>query len=427
MNTIQILDGLIQTHTAEIYLRAGQRNVYVRELQNLLNTLGFGKELNYHLYGPTGFYDNGTIQAVRNFAFRIGFPSDGRQVTEVLLRSMIDTSQRTQPGTQPGRPTHPTPPTQPQNPPQVDTSRPLQKRDEGDKLWVSDGELAVTLHKRGTGYAYWGKITIQQAVDQNRNLLQQLGITPSALNVIQSVSENEGKLDGLNNHDRAFFSYGIFQWTLGFEAGEGELPALLKKIKTTYPSTFQQLFGSYGIDIHPSTNERTGLLTLNGVTIDQKHEKEQFRTADWAYYFWRAAQQSQVQAVQVEHALSRLQDFYWSSSSRYAIGGLPLSNIITSEYGVALILDNHVNRPAYVKPCIEQAMQQTGLTQPFSWTTSEERRVLSAYLSVRETYSHGSAGPMTDARKRAESTRRYLTQGVISEERGSFRFTDTFA
>ncbi len=418
MTSVEILDTLIQTHTTEIYLRVGQRNVYIRELQHLLNTLGFGPQINYHLFGATGFYDQGTMRAVQSYGARIGFPSDGRQVTEVILRSMINTALR-------GSPIRPIP-SQPTNPPPTDSTQALQKRDEGDQLWISDGQDQVRLFKRGNGYAYWGKITIQQVVDRNRSLLLQLGISNSALNVIKSVSENEGKLDALNSHDQAFFSYGIFQWTLGAGSGEGELPALLKKIKTSYPSTFQQYFGKHGIDIHPSTNDKTGLLRLNQVTIDQPQEKEQFRKADWAFHFWKAAQQSQIQAVQIEHALSRLRDFYWSSSPKYAINGLPLSNIITSEYGVALLLDNHVNRPNYVKPCVQLAMERTGLFNPFNWSTAEESQVLTAYLNIRITYTTGTAKPMTDANTRAQKTRRYVDQGIISDRRGSFIFSENF-
>ena len=73
-----------------------------------------------------------------------------------------------------------------------------------------------------------------------------------------------------------------------------------------------------------------------------------------AYRFWRAAQEPDVQAVQIEHAISRLKNFYWKESN--SVMGYSLNKVITSSYGVALLLDNHVNRPSWVAKCVEQAM-----------------------------------------------------------------------
>ncbi|MDX1942642.1 MAG: hypothetical protein SFU99_18905, partial [Saprospiraceae bacterium] len=99
-----------------------------------------------------------------------------------------------------------------------------------------------------------------------------------------------------------------------------------------------------------------------------------------------------------------------------------LSQIITSEYGVGLILDNHVNRPGYVQPCIKEAMRRTGLNNPSTWTSAEERKVIAAYLDIREIFGNS---PMTDAEKRAKVTKNYLNRGIISDERNSFRFSAT--
>ena len=87
---------------------------------------------------------------------------------------------------------------------------------------------------------------------------------------------------------------------------------------------------------------------------------------------------------------------------------------------MGLILDNHVNRPGYVKPCLIDAMAQTGLSDPEAWGTQEELTLIDAYLEIRKTYGKY---PMTDAAKRAAVTRKYLDQGTISCERRSFDFS----
>jgi hypothetical protein len=84
-----------------------------------------------------------------------------------------------------------------------------------------------------------------------------------------------------------------------------------------------------------------------------------------------------------------------------------------------LLLDNHVNRPAYVKPCIEKAMNQTNLKKPQNWGTVDERKLINTYLKIRETYGRY---PMTDADKRADVTKKYLDKGIISDKRDSFKY-----
>ncbi len=294
-------------------------------------------------------------------------------------------------------------------------SNKLTFRDEGSRLLVTDGRNSVRLVKRSpAGYAYWGSVTIEQYINRNRSVLQRLGVSDSAVNVMKSVSDNEGRLDAINSYDRGFMSFGIYQWALS----SGELAALLKKVKDNYPATFKRSFGIYGLDVTSDTGAVTGSLSLNGNKIDIEREKEQFRDPKWAFRFWLAGQDPNVQAVEIEHALSRLMTFYWKPSQ--GVNGIPLNQIITSEYGVALILDNHVNRPAFVAPSIQQAMQRTGLTNPRNWGTAEEMRVLNTYLQVRVTYKHGNSGPMSDANRRATVTQRYLNSGIISSARGSF-------
>ena len=158
-----------------------------------------------------------------------------------------------------------------------------------------------------------------------------------------------------------------------------------------------------------------GYFALNGRKISLPEEKEVLRSPVWAYRFWRAGSDPVVQAVEVTHALSRLATFY--RSKRVKVAGQPISELVTSEFGVALLLDNHVNRPGYVVPCLEAAIEGTGLTSPGGWATHEERRLIEAYLAVRKSYGKY---PMTDAATRAAVTRKYLEQGVISDERGSF-------
>jgi hypothetical protein len=179
---------------------------------------------------------------------------------------------------------------------------------------------------------------------------------------------------------------------------------------------FEHYLGRHGLDVAEVTPGLRGYFLLEDIKIKTETAKAQLRQAPWAFYFWLAGQDPAVQAMEFKHAIDRLDQFY--SNERYKVGEYLVSDLVTSEYGVALILDNHVNRPAYVKGSLFRALKATGLRDPANWGTTEERKLIDAYLKIRIT--HGRT-PMTDAEKRARATMKYLTDGIISDRRGSFK------
>lgn len=338
---------------------------------------------------------------------------------------------------QPPASEEPAPPTPEPEPPTPEQSGPISPdhglqfnevaREDGSGpayILISDGEVEgkFRYYKKGSwaGWYTGGKSPIKDFIQAEGELLRELKMTRSSQNLLQAVSENEGKLEAINAYDGAFLSFGIFQWTLGVRDTVGELPALLNKLRDTYPDTFYQYFGRFGLGLAEQTNALTGYLTYNGQLVKDRAVKEQFRSKAWVYRFWRAGQDRLVQAIEVEHALSRLKAFYW----RYKVHGHTLNKIVTSEYGVALLLDNHVNLPGLVKRAIKAAMDQAGLNDPTNWGTDEERRILEAYVAHRATKVDG-VGPMYDAKGRAKRTAAYVGNSIISDERGTFRYSHT--
>ena len=282
---------------------------------------------------------------------------------------------------------------------------------------ITNGTDFVKFEGTRKGYFTYGQQTVKGFLEKHSSLLTDLNLSDSAINVIKSVSDNEGNLDAINTWDNSYLSVGMFQWSMGADGNRGELVAMMKKVLEREPDLFHHYLGQFGLEFSIKTTPVYGYFILNEKRIDTPQEKEVFRTAGWGYRFWLACQNPAVQAIQIEHAISRLKTFYYKTRS---INGLyAMSDIITSEYGVALILDNHVNRPGYVAKCITQALQETGLSNPTDWTTTEERQVLDAYLRIRETFGKS---PMTHADKRALNTKKYLDQGLISDERQSFTY-----
>lgn len=379
--------------------------VPITVLQNILHELGYDAEMNWAKFGADGEYGKGTAAAVSAFAMSHGLASDGTSVTQEMAQKSLESFVGCY-----------GPDWYQESPKLIRESLSISATNKG--VSVSDGSHRKKFPAFKSGFYTSGVQKTQTFIDENRAELNRRGMSDSALNVMIGVSENEGNLDAINTWDNAFLTFGMFQWTIGTKRAQGELPALLKKIKDADAATFQECYGRYGIDISARTNATHGHIVLHGQTINTEKEKSQFRSPRWCFHFWKAGQDRLVQTVSLMHAFSRINVFHHDSN--YQVNGHDIAAIVTSEYGMALILDNHVNRPAYIKPCLTKAMEMVGLaeTDPRTWDTSEERALLAEYLDIRT--KHGRS-PMTDAKKRARVTKKYLTRGIISDERGSFR------
>jgi peptidoglycan hydrolase-like protein with peptidoglycan-binding domain len=411
-----VLDDLRHLHNAveentveQYYYRGSPHTTAVVVLQTLLNELGFGDQLNWAKYGADGKYGSGTTRALKAFSEQAGIRSDGRQLTVEMAERIISRLAGFYGDSL------------------VDNVKPVKKTPkklsireavEGGKtrIYVSAGGSQVRLTRYKKGAYFYGRRQPLDFIDANRSSLNDVGLTDSAINVMVAVSENEGNLDAVNTWDNSFMTFGMFQWTAGAGSDPGELPALLQKIKAADDSVFQQYFGRHGLDV-VDANQISGFFALDGQRLAASASKERLRTYEWAFYFWLAGQDPLIQSIEIGHALARINTFYRARG--YRVKGYDIAELVTSEYGVGLLLDNHVNRPGYIKPCLEKALDQTGLRRPQNWGTAAERKLIQAYLKIRET--HGRY-PMTHAAKRAAVTKKYLDNGTISDERGSFQF-----
>ena len=415
---------------------------------NLQNTADRNNIVLRSLLQTLGITGTTTQDALRNFALRKGLSSDGYQLTESLAKALladlyqlygdglsklsINPGTANPPITGPGNPgsgygyeTRPGTTGGTGVPPVTNPAigNNLQMDDRGGTIVISDGSRQIQFRKhQPLGVSTPGFNSLVTFVEQNKERLVELDLTYSALQVMESIAKNEGRMDAINSYDRGILSIGTYQWTLGRDDKAGELPALLKKFRDQFPDSFRRHFAPLGIDVSQDTNTTYGFLTLNGLAVNSPQVKEQFRDPAWGFRFWRALQEPDFQAVQVEHALDRLKNFYWKPS--YAVFGNLLSTVITSAYGVALLLDNHVNRPAWIKPCVELAMQQTGLSNPSTFNDQNERDLIQAYLNVRHTYTDGSIPPMSKSLIRAQAIYADVSAGKLSEARGSFQLSN---
>jgi hypothetical protein len=239
-------------------------------------------------------------------------------------------------------------------------------------------------------------------------------LAPSVVRVVRAVSTNEGRLEAINSYDNAFLSAGLLQWTAGAGSAAGELAGLLGLVQRTSASTFDEYFGRYGLGFEvPSAvtgTPVTGFLTLSGSSLRTPSEKEQLRDASWAYRFWRAGHDDIVRACQAALAARRIDTFLDRPAAGRTVG-----DWLTSEYGVALVLDEHVNRPGHVPRTLESAIAGlTGSIDPGQWGDREEADLIELYIAARDTTN------MTDPANRATRLCDCVRRGELSAKRGSF-------
>jgi LysM repeat protein len=293
----------------------------------------------------------------------------------------------------------------------------------GEKAVAPDGMPFGKKFKLGV--FNFGTTSIRQFVSEHPGRFN--GVAPSCLRVMQAVSENEGKLEAINTWDNAFLTFGIFQWTAGTGSGPGELPALIARLKQTDADVFQKYFGQFGLDTSvtssPSGKLPVGFFTLNGKILETPAQKEHLRTLDWAYRFWLSGHDDTVRQVQIEQAIDRLNLFY--RSERCKIGTRFVADYASSEYGVALLLDQHVNRPGHVPGTFSRAVtaliEQLGTDDPETWNDEQEQKLLDLYIKLRAQTN------MTDSTKRAETIRKAIRDKLASDRRGSYMASTTKA
>lgn len=286
----------------------------------------------------------------------------------------------------------------------------------GSNAVAPDGTVFGKKFKLGI-YNY-GTTSIADFVRANPTVFPTL--SPSRLRVMSAVSVNEGKLEAINTWDNAFLTFGCFQWTVGAD-GAGELAGMVNRLKQADAAAFNRLLGQYGLDVasvsSPPGQTPTGYFSLDGQVIKTAADKgSKLRTLDMAYRFFSAGHDDTMRQVEVEYAASRIDLFYRDASHK--IRNLFIADFVSSEFGVALLLDQHVNRPGNVPSTLAAAVNQfinsTGKSDPSTWTDQDEASVLNIYIQRRNGTS------MTNSQERADSVRQAVNSGLASAKRGSF-------
>jgi peptidoglycan hydrolase-like protein with peptidoglycan-binding domain len=362
-----------------------------------------------------GVFGGATEAAVRRFQLSHGLVPDG--IAGPKTWAQVDQVQgaaptAVAPAAAPAAPRPVTivamPAGQPALPTADDAANPV--RVDGARALAPDGRQFARRFR--LGFFQLGSTRVSSFVQSSPDSVQ--GIAPSTLRIVAAVTENEGRFEAINSYDSAFLSVGLMQWTVGEKAAEGELASLLARIREADPAVFQECYGRFGLDVRIAPGAFTGFLVLDGRLLDTAAEKEQLRSATWAYRFWRAAHHPLVRRCQILWAAARIDRF-----SGKPLHGRQLREWLSSELGMAMILDQHVNRPAHVPATLNKALTEllgagTVQADPGLWTLHDEDALLDRYVELR------AATNMTDQLGRANRLIAMAEHGHLSAERGSF-------
>ena len=197
---------------------------------------------------------------------------------------------------------------------------------------------------------------------------------------MSAISPNEAALDGIKMLDAGIVSTGVHQWTAAFPT---ELPAMLWRYRSLAPLEFDLFFRLYGLEVRPDGTDGHGNPTVHAPAnrarpyryrpSDVRSEARLFRrvtdaagvtTFDtlWAARFRLASTAlSAYGLAQALEAAARF-DRILREVGNLNVAGVnqPLDSVISSRLGVALILDQHINRPGNVGPDLQTAINNAG-------------------------------------------------------------------
>ena len=226
------------------------------------------------------------------------------------------------------------------------------------------------------------------------------------------MSANEGDLDAVQAYDSEIVSIGAMQKTVN-KSGTGELPSQLGEFRDD-PATaavFQRELGAKGFSIAPEIlgtkqdgTPRTGdedalyftdpkdphATPITGAALDQFIQTNKERWADTLGPFRALGRTPEFQRKQVLDFNDRLVASLAKVPTGYKH---PIGDYVTSEMAAALVLDQDVNRPGYVKPDFGAALIEfyadhpDAARDPSTWTNANrlvyEKSIVENYTAAR--------------------------------------------
>ena len=272
-----------------------------------------------------------------------------------------------------------------------------------DVLAGEIGTFGAAGHPQYRGAAYGGRIAPRQFVQTHGPLLNPRNEARLAarLQIVEAIAVNEGFLDAVRMQDYGILSIGMQQWSAHADL---ELPALLWRFREVALDEYLLYFGLYNLEVRQAGQDAHGnpqfmLQEINpNRTVSDLGTWQQRRTffggttvgtlttfrSEWAARSREAAIASVTfRAVEILEAAARF-DRVRREVGSITVGGRPvaLDQLITSQLGVALILDAHINMPARVRDDLQAAADAVGVQ---ATADLQDQAITNQYAGTRHT------------------------------------------
>ncbi len=236
------------------------------------------------------------------------------------------------------------------------------------------GEV-IGVGKYGSAYGpvYFGNIPIDQFSGWSE-MVKSGAVTESEKRIIIIMSANEGNLDTVQSYDDQTLTAGAMQKTISPE-GAGEFPAQVAEFRDKEPELYKALFENCGWTVegsggsavmYYSNKDLTGSKKVTGTELKKlirdpkkfnkiNRQKKLLQESKPLAAIIKAIKHERFLEHQVSDFVKRLKKVMNIKITDGKIVG-KVSDYFKSELGRATVLDQHVNKPAYVVTDIKAAV-----------------------------------------------------------------------
>ncbi len=209
----------------------------------------------------------------------------------------------------------------------------------------ASGAALVSLHDHVVAFATDTRLGLEGSAGGDTRAgvqaaLQAAPIGADKRAILGLLSEHEGTFSNVNTWDRAVITFGFIQWTTD-AAGDGTLTGVMQAVRDAAPDAYRRCFQRFGLDIARSGGRRVFKLTLpdGRVLLAEQAAREMQTSVKHVAALSAAGLDPAVQAAELRVAVETKIDGMLAKSVAAGGQSARLRDLLTSEYGVAVMTD----------------------------------------------------------------------------------------
>lgn len=240
-------------------------------------------------------------------------------------------------------------------------------------------KFKVTRYGSQYGPIYWGNVSLN-SYSRWDVLIAENRITADEKTILIAMSENEGNLDAVQSYDSEVITAGAMQKTVKNERGregKGELSTQLAKFRDSHPDLYEKYSVGCGWSVEGTGTSAIIYYSDNVLTqgnkITSSELKIVLRKGCSESNFGSTVHNKPLAAlvkilklpeyldIQVLDFIERLHS---AEENIVTSDGKKIKDFVKSNFGRAVVLDHSVNRPTYVVPDFQKAIENFHANNP---------------------------------------------------------------